>query len=171
VACRQRDGRREYARSWCGVGEQLQRFRGQLGRLQRGRRRLLQHHGGAWLTKSYDWGNNNAWETDFKSSDLGGNDANYADNVDFAYFSGHGNTAGFYLGTTHADWQVAASDLRLGDKDLDYLAISSCLTMNYNSGQVFSKWGWPVFKGLHMICGMDTVEADTPSIGSTSPTT
>lgn len=118
-------------------------------------------------TGVYNWGDNNAWERDFKSVTVtGGNDANYADNVDFVYFAGHGNRDGFYFGTNQTDWQVKYSDLRLGDKDEEWIALSSCLCMNYNSGAVFSRWGWPVFKGLHMILGMDTVMSDTPSMGT-----
>lgn len=117
-------------------------------------------------TKVFNWGDNNAWESDFKSVTLAsGNDANYADNVDFAYFSGHGNTSGHYFGTDHSDWQDAHTDLKLGDKDLEWIVLSSCLCLNYNSGNVFSKWGWPVFQGLHMILGMDTTMSDTPDIG------
>jgi hypothetical protein len=117
-------------------------------------------------TKVSNWGDNNAWETDFKSVTVAsGQDANNSDNVDFQYFSGHGNYDGFYFGTDHTDWQAKYTDLSLGDKDLEFLTLSSCLCLNFQSGALWNKMGWPVFHGLHLICGMDTVEADTPSIG------
>jgi hypothetical protein len=115
-------------------------------------------------TKVYAYGDDNAWETDFKSSAKGGNDANWADNVDFVYFSGHGNTSGFYFGTTHADHQAASTDCEWGDKDLDWIALSACQVLKQSSSP-WNTWGWPVFKGLHTILGMDTSMADTPYQG------
>lgn len=119
-------------------------------------------------TQRWNWGDSNAWEQDFKepSKPGGGTDTTYADNVDFAYFSGHGNANGFYFGTTIDDHGLSNTDAIWGNKDLEWIALSSCLVLNYSAGGVFSRWGWPVFQGLHGICGMDTVMSDTPNQGA-----
>jgi hypothetical protein len=119
-------------------------------------------------TKVYNWGDDNAWEEDFKSPEKpgGGNDANYADNVDFVYFSGHGNSSGFYQGIAHDDTCVAKTDAVWGDKDLEWIALSACQVLNNGDGGVFGRWGWPVFKGLHLILGMHTSMSDTPDQGT-----
>ena len=114
-------------------------------------------------TGVYNYGDDNAWETDFKSSAKGGNDASWSDNVDLVYFSGHGNSGGFYVGSTHGDHKIAWQNCEWGDKDLDWIAISSCQVLNIAS-HPWTTWGW-TFKGLHTMLGMDTSEYDTPSLG------
>ena len=42
---------------------------------------------------SFDWGNGNAWEQDFRDPAFGGSDTSWIDNVDFAHFSSHGSTS------------------------------------------------------------------------------
>lgn len=123
--------------------------------------------GARGFTKSFNWGNDNAWEQDFKSPEKpgGGTDTSYADNVDFVYFSGHGNTDGFYFGTTIDDHQVHYNDAVWGDKDLDFITLSACQTLNYAGGAVWGRFGWPIFRGLHMLCGMHTNMSDTPDAG------
>jgi hypothetical protein len=118
-------------------------------------------------TKVFNWGDDNAWEEDFKSPEKpgGGTDTSWADNVDFAYFSGHGNQSGFYFGVSKDDYQVHYNDCVWGDKDLEWIVLSSCLCLNYSDGAVFNRFGWPVFKGLHLIMGMDTTMSDTTDAG------
>ena len=117
-------------------------------------------------TKSFNWGDNNAWEQDFKSPEKpgGGDDVSYIDNVDFAYFSGHGSPTGIYDGTTIDDTKLANTDAVWGDKDLEWITLSACQTLQ--DPGMFDRWGWPVFKGLHMILGMHTVMSDTPDAGT-----
>ncbi len=112
---------------------------------------------------SFCWGNDNAWEKDFKSVAKGGSDDKMSDNADLVYFSGHGNTSGFYVGSTKDDHQIAWQDCEWGDKDLEWIAVSSCQCLNIAS-QPWTTWGW-AFKGLHTMLGMDTTEYDTPNLG------
>ena len=37
-------------------------------------------------TASFNWGDGNAWEQDFRDPAFGGDDTNWVDNVDFAHF-------------------------------------------------------------------------------------
>src|SRR5688572_10784808 len=43
----------------------------------------------------FNWGNDNAWSSDFEHPDFGGDSLNKIDNVHFGYFFGHGNHMGF----------------------------------------------------------------------------
>jgi len=120
---------------------------------------------GKGFTGFYNWGDNNAWEQDFKSPEKpgGGTDTSWADNVDFAYFSGHGNSTGFYFGSTTDDHGLNNTDAVWGDKDLEWIALSSCMVLQ--DPGMFDRWGWNVFRGLHMILGMHTVMSDTTEQG------
>ena len=39
----------------------------------------------------FDWGNDNAWSSDFDHPDFGGDSLRWSDNVHFCYFAGHGS--------------------------------------------------------------------------------
>ncbi|HEX2914934.1 MAG TPA: DUF6345 domain-containing protein [Chloroflexia bacterium] len=104
---------------------------------------------------SFEWGNDVAWEQDFKFATApgGGTDYNWADNVDFAYFCGHGSLGSFYFGSTVDDHQQTAQDSHWGDKRLKWIVLHSCQTMQAN-------FAWTVwcdsFKGLHQMFGFHT---------------
>ncbi|HEX2910677.1 MAG TPA: DUF6345 domain-containing protein [Chloroflexia bacterium] len=114
----------------------------------------------------FDWGNDFAWEEDFKVSTAsgGGTDIYWADNVDFAFFAGHGSPGAFYFGSARDDHQQLASDSRWGDGRLKWIVLHACETMRAN-------FGWTVwcdtFKGLHQMFGFHTVtEGSSPPLGS-----
>ncbi len=46
---------------------------------------------------NWTWGNGSAWQSDWTKSPAGSEDY-YIDNVDFAYFAGHGASSGFFMG-------------------------------------------------------------------------
>ena len=122
--------------------------------------------------KQFIWGNDLAWESDFEKRSVGGSDNVFADDVDFVYFAGHGNQLGFYFGTEHDGdgrykYMVHYSEAEWGDRDLEWAAITGCMVLN-KTGSVFDRWGWPVFKGLHVILGFDTVRYDMPIYTSSS---
>jgi hypothetical protein len=118
-------------------------------------------------TKKFDFGDDLAWEADFEKPAVNGWDYLYADNVDFAYFAGHGTPDAFWFGTKH-DWDgtylycVHYSEAEWGDQDLEWIVISACNVLNDEYSDVFSRWGWPVFKGLHAIFGLATICYDQP---------
>jgi len=119
-----------------------------------------------WTT-AYGFSDNSAWEEDFKKQSSGGTDNSYADNVDLVLFSGHGNSSGFYFGTTYDDIQLSNLDAEWGDQDLEWIIIDACQVLEYDSGGVYNRWGWnsDAFSGLHYIFGYDTVSYDVDTRG------
>lgn len=104
-----------------------------------------------WL-KGYNWGNSDAWERDWKSSTLtGGNDYRLADDVDLAAFAGHGYGRNFVMNNANYDYFAAISDMRLGDRDLEWLLAYTC---NFLNGTVSELGG--MMRGLHLANGYAT---------------
>jgi len=52
----------------------------------------------AGWTIDFNWGDGNAWESDWTS-----NDDNYVDNADFVFYTGHANMNGWVLANTGGD--------------------------------------------------------------------
>lgn len=116
--------------------------------------------------KRFEWGNNAAWEQDFKyaAAPGGGTDTNWADNVHFAFFAGHGSSGAFYFGSTVDDHTMEAQHAEWGDGMLNWIVLHACQTMRSN-------FEWDVwcdsFKGLHEMFGFHTnTEGSTPPLGS-----
>ena len=116
-----------------------------------------------WI-KGFDYGNGMAWEEDFKGQTKpgGGTEYMYVDTVDLAYFSGHGGSGGFIFGEggrNHDDAYLTYSDCRLewGDKDMEWIAISSCQAL---ADAHREDWSW-CMDGLHLIMGFVTNMADS----------
>jgi hypothetical protein len=107
-----------------------------------------------------------SWETDFRTDLLaGGQDLTWVDNVDLTYYNAHGFQGGFTFSSLHDfSWITAAQKLRLGDRDLEWLALDTCLVLNNDDGQVLSRVQ-PMFRGLHSVLGFDTVAVDTSELG------
>ena len=121
-------------------------------------------------TKSFNWGNANAWEKDYEKLSVGGWDykpypEGGADTVDFAYFSGHGNPNAFWFGTPNdgngvLPCRVDKSEASWGETDLEWIVVSVCELLKYNSGgTVFQRWG-PALRGTHQILSYDTISYD-----------
>lgn len=121
---------------------------------------------GGW-TKRYAYGNSSAWEEDWKASWYGGTEYNYVDQVDLAYFSGHGGPSydygwGRYLwgpvfgdgGNLHDDSYLVPSDgyRAYGDGDVEWIAFSACQTLN---DQSYPYWA-STFYGSHLLMGFRT---------------
>jgi hypothetical protein len=107
-----------------------------------------------------------SWETDFRT-DLspGGHDRLYADNVDLLYYNAHGFVGGFTFSSMHDfDYIEAATHLRLGDRDLEWLALDTCLVLNNSDGAVVPRV-LGMFTGLHSVLGFDTTAEDTSELG------
>jgi Family of unknown function (DUF6345) len=137
----------------------------------------LVHHEG-WIG-SFNWGDANAWEEDFKRASKGGTASKWVDAVDFAYFTGHGSPWGFYFRCDAPDDNLVEcdgysgpsnGDLRLGRGDLDWLALEVCnvlqldATLGANNLDVFDRWA-DAFQGLHTIMSFTTVSLDLPTPG------
>lgn len=131
-------------------------------------------------TGDFNWGNANAWASDFISKDAGGDDVHWVDEVDIAYFTGHGGPFGFYFKedtsgnpSVFADNHSAdgaAGNLRLGDVDLEWLALEVCNVLQWEANRhgktynAFDRWRG-TFQGLHTICSFTTVSLDMQEPG------
>lgn len=112
--------------------------------------------------RKFNWGDDLAWDRDFEQQGMGspssGTDTLWADNVDFVFFSGHGSPSGPMFGVTIDDGTAKPTEMRLGNKQLEWLALDACNVLERDG--VFDRWGWPVFKGLHYILGFHTTTGD-----------
>jgi len=138
---------------------------------------LVDHDG--W-SGEFNWGNGDAWASDFISSGAGGDDTHWADDVDIVYFTGHGGPFGFYFkGDTGASPSVFADNfsadgadgnLRLGDRNLEWLALEVCNVLQWEAVRhgktynAFDRWRG-TFQRLHTICSFTTVSLDLPEPG------
>ena len=105
----------------------------------------------------FNWGNDNAWENDWH-----GNPA-YIDEVDLAYFSGHGSSGGIYFGSSMSDHTLSIpTDCQStwGKKDLDWLALSACQTMT-NHNAIAN-----CMNGSRLTLGFVTTMTDSANFGS-----
>lgn len=111
---------------------------------------------------AFNWGNNNAWERDFK--DL---DTTVADAADLTFYTGHANGNGWVMESNASDQWVNYNDTALGDHDNEWLVIGACgvLQDSTSAGSWATRWG-PAFQGMHMILGYATVSNDTTQEGS-----
>ena len=123
----------------------------------------LNDYSSTW-TNDFHWTNDAAWERDFKDATKGGTDNHWADDVDLMLFAGHGNTAGFYFGVNMDDRQVHYNDALLGNKDLEWIIIDACEVLK-DDPNMWNRWGWPVFKGLHYILGYSSTTNDVDTRG------
>ena len=105
-----------------------------------------------WIGR-FCYGNNNAWERDFKDSDNGGWDQSYIDRCDIALVASHGNSNGVSLNSTVDDQRITNSDAIWGDdNDLEWIILDACGCLERGA-----RLGWqPCFDRLHTICGFDT---------------
>ena len=103
---------------------------------------------------AFNWGDNDVFESDFVDPSLGGDDSNWADNVDLMWFQGHGNSNGFATGNRQGDEFVHRNDARWGNNDLEWLVVHSCDVLALGSGatHVWNRWS-PAFRGLHLLMG------------------
>jgi hypothetical protein len=108
-------------------------------------------------TRAFLWGNDNAWERDFRHPDNGGDSHNWVDNVHFCYYANHG---GNWADTMHIAFSKAmdhclgaSSDWKLGTKMLKWLVLDCCqAVLNTTSNHIVSVWGKPA-RGIHMVFG------------------
>jgi len=122
-------------------------------------------------SQDFNRGDGDAYEEGFKKESLGGTDSDWIDEVDFAFYAGHGYPTGFYFNNDHDDKKLRGTDTHhdaeWGDLDLEWIALACCevLKESDNHGDCFDRWGWDVFKGLHQIEGFDTAISDDPNHG------
>ena len=117
--------------------------------------------------RKFNFGNDLAWDQDFEESGVGnppsGTDTNWVDNVDIAYFAGHGGVRGGYFGREDRDSGVTdAFEVRLGNKDLEWMVFDACDVLF--QGFVFQRWS-NAFVGLHFMLGFANTAHDDDKRG------
>jgi hypothetical protein len=128
----------------------------------------------------FDWGDDNAWSSDFDHPDFGGDSLAWTDNVHFCYVAGHGGStyttdpfAAFNIGFSSR--HVAPSVLkcraistrwRLGAKRLKWFAIDSCdIVTDTVADHIIKLWGGPM-QGVHLLLGFIGIGRMWPSTSS-----
>jgi hypothetical protein len=109
---------------------------------------------------AFRWTGTNAWERDFRdTATKSGTDDTYVDNVDLAWYTGHGNPGMFtFDNSTQDDGSIVPSDARWGDRDLEWMQLESCNVLQFFDGAntpIWSRWS-QVFDGLHLLNGFQT---------------
>jgi hypothetical protein len=108
-------------------------------------------------TIAFNWGNDNAWERDFRHPDYGGDSLNLIDNVHFCFYSDHG---GNWSDTMHIAFSVtkdkclgSSREWKLGVKKLKWFVLDCCqCVLNTDSAHITAVW-FPPAHGVHMIFG------------------
>ena len=107
--------------------------------------------------KIFDWGNDNAWETDIRHPDFGGDSLHWVDDVDFYYFADHGgNWSNIYriaFATSHTHCLGSGDTWKLGVRMTKWAVFDACdLVLNTSSSHICAVW-IPPMKGLHQVFG------------------
>ncbi|MGZ4411763.1 MAG: DUF6345 domain-containing protein [Gaiellaceae bacterium] len=121
----------------------------------------------------FEWGDDNAWETDFRHPAFGGDSLNWSDNVHFCYFADHGgnnnNLFSIAFSRAHNSCSGSASQWRLGSQMLKWFVADTCdAVLNTNAGHIVASWAGPM-QGAHIVFGFIGTSADawwTRGVGS-----
>jgi len=107
-------------------------------------------------TRVFDWGDGNAWETDFRAPAFGGDALDWSDNVHFCYFADHGGNSGsvFQIGFTaqHTNCLGSSDQWKLGAKSLKWIVFDACDLVLQADATNISEWFGPM-QGVHMVFG------------------
>jgi hypothetical protein len=134
--------------------------------------------GEGW-TGSFHWGNNAAWETDFKRAAAGGSENSWIDSVDLGLFCSHGsgaydtywgqNLSSLYFGYPHDDCHLTPGEAHLsyGDYNLEWLAFFACSVLSDGGPAPYYNRGYwaSTMDGLHLMLGMKTTMYCSSTIG------
>ena len=114
----------------------------------------------AGVPVQFTWLDANAWEDDWKDPSLGGHDSDWVDDVDMAYWQGHGWPFGFSFSGCSSidDASLVNTDARWGNRDAEWMSLFTCLVLAEEDGgqRWWQRWG-PTFQGLHQINSFHTV--------------
>lgn len=120
-------------------------------------------------TSVFNWGDTNAWETDFRNPDFGGDSLNWTDNVHFCYFSDHGgnwdNTFNIAFAAQHDNCLASSTQWRLGVKSLKWIVFDTCdLVLDTSVGSLV-QWFGPM-QGVHIVFGFVGLAGDDSGRGA-----
>ena len=126
-----------------------------------------------WTT-NFNWGDQNAWESDWRL-----NDDQWVDAADFVFYTGHADGNGWVLSNPDdgsLDYtEVGAAPGNPGDlygqQDLEWMIIAACGPLeddliSAGGGDVFDRWDG-AFDGLHLLMGYGAVTFDNEAEGNT----
>jgi hypothetical protein len=110
-------------------------------------------------TPVFNWGDDNAWETDFRHPDFGGggDSPNWSDAVHFCFFDDHGgnwdNILHIAFSNPHNQCLSSSDTWRLGCKNLKWFVSCGCETvLNTNADHILAVWSAPM-QGVHLVLG------------------
>ncbi|MGC5225379.1 DUF6345 domain-containing protein [Micromonospora sp. DT81.3] len=104
--------------------------------------------------RAFYWTERDVFENDLHDSSLGGDDANWVDNVDLFWIETHGNNVNgvpiMLYDNPVDDWLTWGNTWELGEAwNAEWMMAYSCHTVDRNNVTAL----WPIFKGLHLYCG------------------
>jgi hypothetical protein len=106
-------------------------------------------------TKGFYFTGQDCWETDLRDDNQGGDDANYADNVDLFFIMTHGGhesdgQARMLYDTPQTQWRTWSGQWSLGENfNAEWVLAYSCKTVDMPNLSGL----WNIFNRLHMFCG------------------
>ncbi|MES2760450.1 MAG: DUF6345 domain-containing protein [Pseudomonadota bacterium] len=106
-------------------------------------------------TRAFYWANTNAWETDIRDADKGGDDVHWVDDVDLFWIETHGNheadgRARLLYDTAQTNWRTFSDQWQLGENwNAEWVMAYSCDTVDRNRVSAL----WNIFARLHIYCG------------------
>ena len=123
------------------------------------------HMGKHGHVKVFNFGNESAWESDFRHPDFGGDSLNWSDDVHFCMVNDHGgnvnNVVRFSFSVKHKHCSVPSTKMQLGRKNLRWLAALGCdAVLNTHADHICAVWSKPM-KGVHIVCGYIGLAADS----------
>lgn len=124
-----------------------------------------------WLV-NFNWGDANAWESDWHR-----NDDTWVDAADFVFYTGHASMDGWVLRNPDdgsLDFSEVGPQAQVpgdmwGQQDLEWTIIAACgplqdEVISKGGGDVFARWGG-AFDGLHLLMGYGAITADNEDEG------
>jgi len=120
---------------------------------------------------SFNWGDGNAWESDWRR-----NDDDWVDAADFVFYTGHANRDGWvlsnpddtFLHTNEVGLTPSSTGDLWGRQDLEWMVIAACGPLQddliMGGGNVFDRWRG-VFDGMHLFLGYAGITFDNEEEG------
>lgn len=121
---------------------------------------------------NFNWGDANAWESDWRR-----NDDTWVDAADFVFYTGHANMNGWVLSNPDDGFlnftEIGANPQSPGDlwgqNDLEWAVIAACGPLQdeilaSGGGDVFARWDG-AFDGMHILMGYGGITFDNTDEG------
>ncbi len=126
-------------------------------------------------TVNFNWGNQNAWQSDWDA-----NDDDWVDAADFVFYTGHANLNGWQLVTPGTTTRVLLTPSVVGSspqtpgdhwgaQDLEWVIVAACGPLQDDviaagGGDVLTRWDG-AFDGLHTLMGYGSITYDNTDEG------